>query len=237
KSIHDNYNAGRFEVDANNLLTELFKKHEIVVMTGGSMLYIDAVCTGMDDFPTADLTIRQQLREKWENEGLESIQNMLKELDPDHYAKVDLQNPKRILKALEVSLQTGIPYSKHLTGTAKNRDYDILKIGLNRNRDELYNRINLRVDAMLAEGLEAEARSVHEFKQLNSLNTVGYKQFFDYFDGITDYQTAVELIKRDSRRYARRQLSWFNRDKAIIWFEPQQISEIINTINDCNTTK
>jgi len=179
-----------------------------VLMTGGSMLYIDAVCTGMDDFPTADLTIRQQLKEKWQTEGLESIQTMLKELDPEHYAKVDLQNPKRILKALEVSIQTGIPYSQHLTGTAKTRNFDILKIGLNRNR-----------------------------KQLNSLNTVGYKQFFDYFDGITDYQTAVELIKRDSRRYARRQLSWFNRDKAIIWFEPQQISEIINTINDCNTTK
>jgi len=231
KSIFDYYNVSMYEVEVNKFLENFFKTNSTALLVGGSGMYIDAVCKGIDDLPSVDIEIRNQLQQKFENEGIESLRFELKRLDPEHYSKVDLRNPKRILKALEVCNQTGQTYTSFLTNPKKDRNFRTIKIGLNRDRTELHNIINKRVDKMIEEGLIEETKMFYNFKNINSLNTVGYKEFFDYFDNIHNLETAIELTKRNTRRYARRQLTWFNRDSEIKWFEPNQKSEIINYIN------
>ncbi len=230
KSIYDYYNASMFEVEVLETLASLHKKFDQVVMTGGSGMYINAVCDGIDDLPTIDQKLRDDLIDKLEKEGIASLRLQLKMLDPESYHKIDLKNPKRILKALEVSIQTGKPYSSFLTESKKPRDFKIIKVGLQRERDELYHRINLRVDQMVNEGLIDEARQFFKDRHLNSLNTVGYKELFESFEGLITEEKAVELIKRNSRHYAKRQISWFSRDKDIVWFHPERKEEIIGFI-------
>ena len=199
-------------------------------MVGGSMMYIDAVCKGIDDIPTIDPKLREDLMQRYAEEGLAAIQTMLKSLDPVFYEVVDLNNAKRVLHAVEVCLMAGKPYSSLRTNTPKDRGFRIIRIGLNRDKQELYDRIDKRVDVMLAEGLEEEARALLPYRNLNPLNTVGYKEFFDYFEGKTDYDEAVRLIKRNSRRYAKKQLSWFRRDADISWFYPEEKEQILTFV-------
>jgi len=229
-SVYDYYNASMFELEVLELLKNLFVDHDKVIMTGGSGMYINAVCDGIDELPDIDMEIRNDLIAMHEKEGIESLRMQLKMLDPESYKKIDLKNAKRILKALEVSLQTGKPYSSFLKGSKKERDFDIIKIGLQRDRAELYERINLRVDQMVEEGLVEEAQRFYKDRALNSLNTVGYKELFEHFDGIITQEKAIELIKRNSRHYAKRQISWFARDKEIVWFNPDNFSEIVDFI-------
>lgn len=226
-SIFDNYSAGQYEEDAIKLLNELFKTNNVVLLVGGSMMYIDAVCNGMDDIPQVKPEIREFWQKEFTEKGLEFIQLELKRLDEKHYAEVDLQNPKRILHALEICTQTGKSFSEFRTGERKKRDFEILKIGLNRPREELYERINQRVDMMMQQGLLEEARPFYPHKHLNTLNTVGYKELYKFFDGEWTLDFAVNMIKQDSRRYAKRQLTWFNRDQEINWFHPEKEEEII----------
>lgn len=231
-SVQEYYNSWQFEVQALEKIDELFREREVVLMAGGSMLYIDAVCKGIDDIPTIAPELRAELTDLYERKGLGPIRAMLKELDPVFYEQVDLNNGKRVLHAVEVCRMAGIPYSSLRTNTPKHRGFRIVKIGLNREREELYRRIDLRVDRMLAEGLEAEARSLWPLRHLNALNTVGYKEFFDYFEGKTDYQEAIRLIKRNSRHYARKQLSWFRRDPHITWFHPDEKQGIFDYLEE-----
>ena len=198
-SIHDYYSCGRFEIDALAKCNELFQSHDTVIMTGGSMLYIDAVCKGIDDIPNIDEELRQSLLERYQNEGIENIRQELKILDPDYYKIVDLQNHKRIIHALEVCIQSGKPYSSFRSESVKKRPFTIEKIGLNRPREVLYDRINKRVDIMMENGLLEEAKSLYPFKGLNALNTVGYKELFNYFDGIWTLDFAIQMIKQNSR--------------------------------------
>ncbi len=231
-SIFDEYNAGQYELDAIQLLDELFKKMDVMMLVGGSMMYIDAVCNGMDDIPTVDEVTRAFWQKQYADHGLEFIQNELKRLDPKHYEEVALQNPKRIIHALEICIMTGKPYSDLRTGKRKKRNFNILKIGLNRARPELFERINSRVDEMMAEGLLHEAEQFYPSKHLNTLNTVGYKELYEYLDGKWTLDFAVNMIKQDSRRYAKRQLTWFKRDKEINWFEPDEKANIVKFITD-----
>ncbi|MDR1155510.1 MAG: tRNA (adenosine(37)-N6)-dimethylallyltransferase MiaA [Bacteroidales bacterium] len=226
-SIHDYYNVSMFEQECLQLLDKLFAKHQTVVMTGGSGLYIDALCRGIDDFPTVDPEVRKTVTGWFEIGGIERLRRRLKILDPEHYAKVDLRNHKRIMKAIEVSLQTGIPYSSFLTAQARKRPFDIKKIVLSRPREELFERINRRTALMMEEGLLEEAKALYPYRHLNALNTVGYKELFAYMDGQHDLDTAVELIRRNTRRYAKRQLTWFARDKEMIWLLPEQYRDAI----------
>jgi len=211
-SIYDYYNVSMFEQECLQLLEKLFTKYQTVVMTGGSGLYIDAVCKGIDDFPTVDPEIRKTVTGWFETEGIEYIRRKLKLLDPEHYTKVDLRNYKRIMKAIEVCLQTGKPYSSFLTALERKRPFEIEKILLNRPREELFERINLRTTNMMEQGLLEEAKALYPHRHLNALNTVGYKELFAYIDGKHDLNTAVELIRRNTRRYAKRQLTWFARE-------------------------
>jgi len=226
-SITENYNASRYETEALALLEKLFEKKEIVVMVGGSMLYIDAICKGIDIMPDADPEIRASLKKQLEEDGLESLRLQLKTLDPDYYKTVDLKNPNRIIHALEISIQTGKPFSSFRSNQNKERPFNILKIALNCDRAILHNRINLRVDKMDEAGLEQEARNVYPQKDLTSLKTVGYRELFAYFDGEITREKAFELIKRNSRRYAKKQITWFRKDENVTWFEPTQTDEII----------
>ncbi len=230
KSIYDYYNASMFELEVLEVLNELFSNLDYVVMTGGSGMYINAVCDGIDDLPTIDQELREDLIKQHKEEGIESLRLQLKMLDPESYSKIDLKNPKRILKALEVSIQTGKPYSSFLSESKKKRNFNIIKIGLQRDRDELYERINLRVDQMIEDGLIDEAKRFYKDRHLNSLNTVGYKELFEFFDKKITREKAVELIKRNSRHYAKRQISWFSRDKEIVWFHPEKKEKIIEFI-------
>jgi len=229
-SIHDEYNAGQYEKDAIQLLDELFKKYPVVMLVGGSMMYIDAICNGMDDIPTVDPETRAFWQKEYADFGLKYIQNELERLDPLYFNHVDILNPKRILHALEICTVTGQPYSNLRTGQRKLRDFNILKIGLNRPRPELYERINARVDEMMAEGLLQEAERFYQYKTLNTLNTVGYKEIYEYMDGNCTLDFAVNMIKQDSRRYAKRQMTWFNRDKEIMWFHPEELESKIELI-------
>lgn len=229
-SIHDEYNAGQYEQDAIKLLDELFQQHKVVLLVGGSMMYIDAICNGMDEIPTVDAETRAYWQKQFSEFGLEFIQSELKKLDPLHYDQVDLQNPKRILHALEICTITGKPYSELRTGVRKPRSFNVLKVGLNRPRPDLYERINTRVDIMMREGLLQEAEQFYKFKELNTLNTVGYKELYEYMDGNWTLDFAVNMIKQDSRRYAKRQLTWFNRDKEILWFHPEELEANIELI-------
>jgi tRNA dimethylallyltransferase len=230
KSIHDYYSVSLFERDVLQLLPELFIKNKITLLTGGSGMYIDAVCNGIDDIPDVDPMSREKYITKYDEEGIEGLRVSLKLLDPDHYAKVDLKNHKRIIRALEICESTGMPYSSFLKNQKKDRTFKIIKIGLKRDREDLYNRINTRVDNMVKMGLEEEALSLYKYKNLNALNSVGYKEFFDFFDRKITREKAIELIKRNSRRYAKRQMTWWGKDKEIIWFNPENFQDIMNYI-------
>ena len=230
-SIHDYYNASKFEIEVLERLEILFQKKDIVLMTGGSMMYIDALCKGIDDLPEVDEELRRSLMARMESEGIESLRNELRYYDPVYYNEVDLRNPKRILHALEICLMTGVPYSTLRTNQPKNRPFHIIKLGLNLDREILYNRINQRVEKMFEDGLEQEALNLYPFRYLNSLNTVGYRELFDYFDGKVTIEVAKEKIKANSRKYARKQLTWFRRDPEIKWFTPEMKDEIIAYVN------
>jgi tRNA dimethylallyltransferase len=219
-SVHDYYSSSMYERDVLSLLPELFSKNKMVLLEGGSGMYIDAICKGIDDIPDVDQAIREKYSRLYNENGIESLRMALKILDPVHYSRVDLRNPKRIIRALEICETTGRPYSSFLGKEKKTRDFEIISIGLNREREDLYDRINRRVDSMITEGLEEEARSLFHLKNLNALNTVGYKEFFDYFEGKITREKAIELIKRNTRRYAKRQLTWWAKDKTITWFNP-----------------
>lgn len=230
-SIHDYYNASKFEGEVLQLLETLFGRHEIVVMVGGSMMYVDAVCKGIDDLPEVDPEIRKSLLERMEKEGIESLRMDLRYLDPAYYAEADLRNPKRILHALEICMMTGKPYSSFRTKKIKERYFDILKIGLNVDRSLLYRRIDERVEEMFRQGLLEEAKRLHPFRHLNSLNTVGYRELFDYFEGKTSLEAAKEKIKTNSHKYARKQLTWFSGDPSINWFSPGMEEEIMRYLD------
>ena len=218
-SVKDYYSISLFERDVLALLPDLFSKCPVAVMTGGSMLYMDAVCRGMDDIPDTDPAVRQKFIEMYRKEGIGGLRIALKLLDPDHYAKVDLHNPRRVMRALEISESTGRPYSSFLTLPQRERDFRMIKAGLTLDRSDLFNRIDQRVDMMIETGLEQEAASLLKFRELNALNTVGYREMFKFFDGEITREQAVALIKRNTHRYARRQLTWWNRDKEIQWFD------------------
>ena len=226
-ALDDNFNCGEYEVQALARLEELFQKHNTVVAVGGSGLYIQALCEGMDDLPQADEELRQRLAERLQNEGIESLAAELQRLDPVYYEQVDRCNPSRVLRAVEVCLQTGKPYSSLRTGERRKRDFNIVKVGIDWERATLYDRINRRVDMMIDEGLEAEALAVYPLRHLNSLQTVGYREMFDYFDGKITREEAIELIKRNSRRYAKRQMTWFRRDPEIRWFSNEEFDELV----------
>lgn len=228
--LTDYYSAARYEEEVMLRLEELFLRHEQVVLTGGSMMYVDAVCKGIDDIPTVDSETRSFLLRRYETEGLESLCAELKLLDPEYYRVVDLKNSKRVLHALEICYMTGKTYTSFRTRQEKKRPFEILKIGLCREREELYARINHRVDLMMADGLLDEARQVYPYKHLNSLNTVGYKELFRYIDGECDLGFAVEKIKQNTRIYSRKQMTWFKRDESINWFHPSQEADVLNLI-------
>jgi len=229
--LTDYYSASQFEEDTIALLDDMFQTHDTILMSGGSMMYIDAVCKGIDEIPTIDETLRTDLKNLYHKEGIDPIRQQLKLLDPVFYKQVDLKNPKRVLHALEICLMAGKPYSSLRTDKAKHRSFHILKIGLKREREELYKRINCRVDKMMEQGLLVEARSVYPLRQLNALNTVGYKELFKYFSGEWTLEFAIEKIKQNTRIYSRKQNTWFKRDKEIHWFHPEQWKEIRDYIN------
>lgn len=218
-SINENYNVGQYEKDVLALLPSLFEKYPTVILTGGSGLYIDAVCKGIDDMPEIPENLREELSKRLVNEGLSSILETLQALDSTYYAQVDRANTQRVLRAVEVCLASGKPYSSFRKNAAAPRPFEIEKIGLNRNRQELYHRIDARMDMMLAQGLLEEAKKLLPYREHNALQTVGYKEIFDFLDGQYDWKVCVELLKRNSRRYAKRQMTWFRRDEQINWLE------------------
>ena len=230
--LTDYYSAAQYETEVMSKLEELFQQNNVVVLTGGSMMYVDAICKGIDDIPTVDNETRELMMRRYEEEGLEKLCAELKLLDPEYYQIVDLKNPKRVVHALEICYMTGKTYTSFRTQSTKERPFRIIKIGLTRDREELYERINRRVDEMMKEGLLEEAKSVYEYKHLNSLNTVGYKEIFQYLDGEWTLDFAIEKIKQNSRIYSRKQMTWFKRDKDITWFHPDQQKEIMNHINN-----
>ena len=225
--LTDYYSAARYEEEALGIIEKLFEQHETVVLTGGSMMYIDAICKGIDNIPTIDAETREMMLQRYESEGLETLCSELKLLDPEYYKIVDLKNPKRVIHALEICYMTGKTYTSFRTQKKKDRSFHIIKIGLTRDRNELYERINHRVDVMMDEGLLEEARAVYPYRTLNSLNTVGYKELFNYLDGSWALPVAIEKIKQNSRIYSRKQMTWFKRDEEIHWFHPDQETEII----------
>ena len=221
--IQDYYSASEFENDSLNLINNIEAQN--IIMAGGSMMYIDAICKGIDDMPTIDSKLRQEVYELYESDGLEAVRAQLKILDPVFYNQVDLKNHKRVIHALEVCLMTGKPYSSLRTNTVKERPFKIIKIGLTRDREDLYDRINRRVDNMMEAGLLEEARTFYPQRHLNSLNTVGYKELFKYFDGEWPLDFAIEKIKQSTRIYARKQITWFKRDKNILWINLSSVPE------------
>jgi len=226
KSIHDYYNVSDFESEAISLIHQLFQTKNPLILTGGSMMYVDTICKGIDDIPTVDPAIRDEVIQWYNMNGLQSLQKRVFELDPEYYQIVDLNNPKRLLHALEICLMTGKTLSSFRKNTIRKRDFRILKIGINQEREILYDRINKRVDAMMEAGLLQEVKSVYQYKSLNTLNTVGYKELFGYLDGDCSLSDAVERIKGNSRKYARKQLTWYRKDPEIVWFEPDQFEKI-----------
>ena len=231
RSVVEPYDAWQFEQDALLKIRELFAQGaENVVMCGGSMMYIDAVCKGIDEIPSIPEAVRAELMELYSREGLEPIKRELLERDSKFYNQVDLNNRQRVIHAVEVCRVAGVPYSSLRSESVKKREFDILKIGLNREREELYDRIDRRVDSMVEEGLVDEAKMLYDRRELNALNTVGYRELFDHFDGKYDLAEAIRLIKRNSRHYARKQLTWFKRDKDIVWFNPDDKEAILKEI-------
>lgn len=225
--IQDYYSAAMYETDVMHLLqSEIFPHHDVALLTGGSMMYIDAVCKGIDDIPTVRDDIRSRMKQRLQDEGLDALVEELHQLDPEHWAIVDKKNPRRVVHALEICHQTGKTYTSFRTAEKKQRPFQIIKIGLNREREELYDRINQRVLQMMEDGLEAEAHKVYPQKGLTSLRTVGYKELFAYFDGEIDRDEAIRQIQSHSREYMRKQLTWFKRDPEIHWFHPDQADEI-----------
>lgn len=227
-NLTDYYSAAKYEQEALEIIETLFTQHDVVLLTGGSMMYVDAICKGIDDIPTVDDETRQMMIQKFNEEGLEALCNELKLLDPEYYRIVDTKNPKRVIHALEICYMTGKTYTSFRKQQQKERPFQIIKIGLKREREELYQRINQRVDLMMEAGLLEEARSLVAHKELNSLNTVGYKELFNYLDGEWELPFAIEKIKQNSRIYSRKQMTWFKRDQDIHWFNPEQESEILS---------
>ena len=230
-SIDDYNNASMYEQEVLQLLDEQFKHSPIQLLTGGSMMYIDAVCNGIDDIPTIREDIREEMKRRYEQEGLEALCTDLRRLDPEHYEVVDRKNYRRVIHALEICYQTGKTYTSFRKQEKKQRPFQIVKIGLHRDREELYHRINQRVDQMMAEGLLDEVRSLSDKRCNNALNTVGYKEMFTYLDGTWTLDEAVERMKGNTRRYARKQLTWFKRDELMQWFHPHQEEDIMNYIS------
>lgn len=230
--LDDYYSASLYEQDVLRLLPTLFSQHPVALMTGGSMMYIDAVCKGIDDIPTILPEIREWMMTRLTQEGLPALVEELRELDPEHYQIVDKNNPRRVVHALEICHQTGTTYSSFRTNSSKQRPFRIVKIGLNREREELYDRINRRVWLMMEQGLEKEARNVYPQRHLNALNTVGYKELFAYFDGLIPREEAIRQIQSNTRRYMRKQLTWFKKDETIRWFHPQEYKDIINYVDE-----
>ena len=229
--IGDYYSASLYEQQVLELLEKEFQTHDYALLSGGSMMYIDAVCDGIDDIPTIDDQTRETMKRRLKDEGLEALVEELKRLDPDYYEIVDRQNPRRVVHALEICVMTGKTYPSFRRKETSQRPFKMIKIGLNREREELYNRINARVDQMMADGLLEEARSMYPMRSMNALNTVGYKELFDYFDGHWPLEEAVERIKGNTRRYARKQLTWFKKDEHIRWFHPDDKQAIMNYIS------
>ena len=230
--LDDYYSASLYEQDVLRLLPTLFSQHPVALMTGGSMMYIDAVCKGIDDIPTILPEIREWMMTRLTQEGLPALVEELRVLDPEHYQIVDKNNPRRVVHALEICHQTGTTYSSFRTNSSKQRPFHIVKIGLNREREELYDRINRRVWLMMEQGLEKEARNVFPQRHLNALNTVGYKELFAYFDGLIPREEAIRQIQSNTRRYMRKQLTWFKKDETIRWFHPQEYKDIINYVDE-----
>lgn len=228
--LEDYYSASLFEQQVLELLEQLFQTHDYALMSGGSMMYIDAVCDGIDDIPTIDNKTRVLMKRRLAEEGLERLCKELKQLDPEYYEIVDRQNPRRVVHALEICTMTGHTYTSFRRRKKRERPFRIIKIGLNREREELYDRINQRVDEMMSNGLLEEAKSMYPKRSLNALNTVGYKELFDYLDGRWTLEEAVERIKGNTRRYARKQLTWYKKDEQIHWFHPEEKTTIIDYI-------
>lgn len=236
KSIFEKYSVGSFEREGIKKLNELFQKHDIVIMVGGSGLYVNAIINGLDDFPEVDASIREELTERITKEGIQTLQNQLKELDPISYEKIAIDNPQRLSRALELCIGTGKPYSSFLNKKKHIRNFNTISIGLNADRELLYNRINLRVDLMLENGLLHEAEKLYQYKALNALNTVGYKELFTYMDQGWDLDVAISEIKKNTRRFAKRQITWFKRNKSTQWFDFQyQLEAIIKHIETIKT--
>ncbi len=235
--LEDYYSASLYEQDVLNIINS--QHTPISLLSGGSMMYIDAVCNGIDDIPTILPEIREEMMKRLEAEGLEQMCNLLRELDPEHWKIVDRNNPRRVIHALEICIQTGKTYTSFRSNTIKDRPFNIIKVGLNRDRDELYNRINQRVLDMIEEGMIEEALQVYPKRTLNSLNTVGYKELFEYLDGLTTLDEAIFKIQSNTRRYARKQLTWYKKDTAFQWFNPDNIEEILNYVHTMisNTSK
>ncbi len=230
-SITENYTAGNYEQDALKLLDELFKTHDTVILVGGSGLFIKAVCEGFDSFPDIQPGVREKLKEEFESEGISYLQDKLRFVDPVYYQQVDLNNAQRVIRALEVFESSGKPYSSFRKSGSGERPFQIVKIGLSMDRDILYDRINRRVDEMIRHGLVDEARSLLPCRHLNALNTVGYSELFDYFDGKTDLETAIAMIKQNTRRFAKRQMTWFNKDKEFTWVSAEK-KDLVDDIQD-----
>jgi tRNA dimethylallyltransferase len=231
RSVDEHYSAGQYELDALPIIESEIAANGCAVMVGGSMLYIDAVCRGIDDIPTIDEELRRSVRRIYDEHGIEEVRRRLRLLDPQHYAEVDLRNVKRMLHALEVCYQTGQPFSKLRTGSVKRRSFEIVKIGLDCPREVLYDNIDRRVLKMIQQGLEREVRSVNDKRHLNALNTVGYKEMFAYLDGEYDLDRAIELIQRNTRHYAKKQLSWFKRYGDVQWFSPYDRQRILDMLS------
>lgn len=232
-SISESFSVGDFEKQGLALLDELFKTHDKVVLAGGSGLYIKAICEGFDDLPVADISVREKLNQQLEKEGITPLQKKLQQIDPDYYTQVDLNNPQRIIRALEVFETSGKPFSSYRNATINKRPFNIIKLALDMPREKLYERINLRVDLMVKQGLVEEVKSLLPYRELNALNTVGYSELFDYFDGKTSLDEALLLIKQNTRRFAKRQLTWFRKDKDFIWFDagaPDVIDQMVRAI-------
>lgn len=228
-ALDDYYSAAQYESDVLQLLNdEVFPQKDVAILSGGSMMYIDAVCKGIDDIPTIDAETREMMRERYEREGLEPLAEELRLLDPDYYAECDIRNPKRVVHALEICYMTGRTYTSFRVRRKAHRPFRIIKVGLQREREELYNRINRRVDSMMQDGWLDEARRVLPFRHCNSLNTVGYKELFKYLDGEWELDFALEKIRRNTRVYSRKQMTWFRRDEEVRWFHPEDENGILN---------
>ena len=236
--LHDYYSAAKYEQDALTLISRLFNgeedgiEHDTALLSGGSMMYIDAVCKGIDEIPTVDNNTRELMKQRLASEGLEALVEELKQLDLEHWSIVDRNNPRRVVHALEICHMTGKTYTSFRTNSIKQRPFNIVKIGLNRPRDILYDRINQRVLTMMEQGLENEARKVYPLRHLNSLNTVGYKELFSYFDGLIPQEEAIRQIQSNTRQYMRKQLTWYKKDESVTWFEPDNIEDILKYIDN-----